>query len=107
MPLFNIARCKDENIPSTIQDGYVYMSIDGNYIYMDWVDDQGNSYRFSMNAESSKKIKFVDSNGNIVELEGTTIADHLNNTENPHNLTKEQLGLGVATLDEVVSYIGI
>ena len=83
------------------------MSIDGNYIYMDWVDDQGNSYRSPMNAESSKRIKFVAPDGNIVELDGATIADHLEDTENPHNLTGEQLGLSVATLDEVVSYIGI
>ena len=107
MALFKVCRGKENSIPADIQDGYIYMCTDTNNIFMDWLNVDGAEFRFQMNAEFANKLRYYDAENELIILDASVIAEHLNNKDNPHEVTADQIGLYIANVDEVESYLGI
>lgn len=108
MAQFKICRGKEENIPAEITDGYIYMCTDTHNIFMDWFEPYNELLmRWKMNAEYADKLRYIGSDNEYIEVDPGMILDHIKDTNNPHNVKKEQLGVYIASTDEVVEYIGI
>lgn len=118
MALFKVNRGNSSTLPTTMVDGWAYFCTDTGEFFIDYADANGELHRKQISAGEAKKIagvegaegQFVsfDSNGNLVATDNPTdavqdaLTSHTTNTNNPHGLTAEQLGLdGSMMLSEI------
>lgn len=89
---FNIKQGQYSNMPNELTTGTIYYCIDTNEIYLDVEDVDGRKTRILFNdlaTITTKGLMSADDKQIILDSE-----EHIENTENPHETTKAQVGLG-------------
>ena len=114
MSLFKPLLGNSTRLPEKLTDGWAYFCTDTGEFFIDFADENGDLHRKQINAEEAKRItnvtgvegQFVgfDSNGNLVSTDNPTgavqdaLTSHISDTNNPHCVTAEQLGLDGAMM---------
>lgn len=87
MALFKIFKGKAENLPLDIHEGYAYLTTDTGELYVD-VDA---STRKQISAEKLSRTR--DGFTETIEIDDLILMqDHIENKENPHEVSAEQIG---------------
>ena len=87
MALFKIFKGKAENLPLDIHEGYAYLTTDTGELYVD-VDA---STRKQISAEKLSRTR--DGFTETIEIDDLILMqDHIENKENPHKVSAEQIG---------------
>lgn len=87
MALFKIFKGKAENLPLDIHEGYAYLTTDTGELYVD-VDA---STRKQISAEKLSRTR--DGFTETIEIDDLILMqDHIENKENPHKVTTDQIG---------------
>lgn len=95
MALFKVLRGNETSLPATKTDGWAYFCSDTGNFYIDHQSNAGSLTRTQLNAKYASQIKYKDGNG-YIEISGADLNNavlHISNKSNPHNVTKEQIGL--------------
>lgn len=87
MALFKIFKGKAENLPLDIHEGYAYLTTDTGELYVD-VDA---STRKQISAEKLSRTR--DGFTETIEIDDLILMqDHIENKDNPHEVSAEQIG---------------
>lgn len=95
MALFKVLRGNETSLPTAKTDGWAYFCSDTGNFYIDHQSNAGSLTRTQLNAKYASQIKYKDGNG-YIEISGADLNNavlHISNKSNPHNVTKEQIGL--------------
>lgn len=87
MALFKILKGQSQNLPSELHEGYAYFLTDTGEFYVDISDSE----RKQLSAEKLSRTRSGETE--VIEIDDLLLTlDHIDDKENPHNVTAEQAG---------------